>query len=194
MSGLTSNTRSNNPAVSAQLLACVHAAPTDAGLDGAGAAFRPATTMVVGLVGVEFACPLRGRPRPCRTLGTASKVGASMRLLCRLAGLRRTLRGVPRRSTTRWRFVPGLPRCVGSGPVPAPPFWPPQRRCPDWRGSSPGAPRPANTQAARGEGRPRRRPPARRATCASRSSPNTSPNRPTRVAASARECQSAGRP
>jgi hypothetical protein len=58
----------------------------------------------------SFLGRLRGRPRPCRTPGTASRVGASMRLSCRLAGLRRTPRGVPFRSTTRWRFVPGWAR------------------------------------------------------------------------------------
>ncbi len=36
---------------------------------------------------------------------------------------------MPRRSTTRWRFVPGLPRFVGSGPVCWPPFLPGHWRC-----------------------------------------------------------------
>jgi hypothetical protein len=45
-----------------------------------------------------------------------------MRLSCRLAPLRLRPSGVPVRSTTPWRFVPGLPQSVGFGSVPAPPF------------------------------------------------------------------------
>jgi hypothetical protein len=43
---------------------------------------------------------------------------------CVFAGERRMTRGMPRRSTTRWRFEPGLPRSVGFGPVSWPPFLP----------------------------------------------------------------------
>ena len=32
------------------------------------------------------------------------------------------MRSVPRASVTRWRFVPGLPRSLGAGPVAGPPF------------------------------------------------------------------------
>jgi hypothetical protein len=31
--------------------------------------------------------------------------------------------GMPLLSTTTWRFVPGLPRCVGFGPVSSPPLF-----------------------------------------------------------------------
>ncbi|CAA2160588.1 hypothetical protein MBRA_05744 [Methylobacterium brachiatum] len=65
----------------------------------------------------------RGRPRrPLRTDGMASRVAAIITVSCRLAPLRQTPSGVPRASVTRWRFVPGLPRSVGFGPVAAPLF------------------------------------------------------------------------
>ena len=67
----------------------------------------------------------RGRPgRPDRTGGIASRVGASIRLSCRLAPLRARPSGVPRASVTAWRLLPGLPRSVGFGPVSARPFSP----------------------------------------------------------------------
>ena len=44
------------------------------------------------------------------------------RAVVSVAPLRRRASGVPSRSTTRWRFVPVLPRSVGFGPVSAPPF------------------------------------------------------------------------
>ena len=45
-----------------------------------------------------------------------------MTVSCRLAPLRQKPSGVPRASVTRWRFVPGLPRSVGFGPVAGPLF------------------------------------------------------------------------
>ena len=78
------------------------------------------------------ACSLSGRlrGRPCcpagrRMGGTASTRTANGVGLWRLAGVRQGTRGTPRRSTTRWRFVPGLSRSVGFGPTcsaGAPPF------------------------------------------------------------------------
>ena len=52
----------------------------------------------------------------------ASRVAAIMTVSCRLAPLRQKPSGVPRASVTRWRFVPGLPRSVGFGPVAGPLF------------------------------------------------------------------------
>src|SRR3954468_2590362 len=49
---------------------------------------------------------------------TASKTTES----CRLAPLRSVASGIPARSTTTWRFVPGLPRSVGFAPTRSPPF------------------------------------------------------------------------
>jgi hypothetical protein len=39
-----------------------------------------------------------------------------------LAADRPTARGMPRRSTSRWYLLPGLPRSVGLGPVSSPPL------------------------------------------------------------------------
>jgi hypothetical protein len=50
----------NNPSVPAQPRARLHATSSDAGPDGAGAALLTATTMVVGLVGVELLGPPTG--------------------------------------------------------------------------------------------------------------------------------------
>ena len=108
---------------------------------------------------------LRGRPRPWRTLGTASRAGASIMLSCRLAGLRRTPSGVPRRSTTRWRFVPGFPRSVGFGPVSAPPFSRQLRRYQGTLGSSPVVPHPRGAPEERGEAWSRHRLSASHAAC-----------------------------
>jgi hypothetical protein len=53
--------------------------------------------------------------------GTASSVEASMRLSWRLALARGDAERGPRASVSTCRFVPGLPRSVGFGPVSAPP-------------------------------------------------------------------------
>ena len=63
--------------------------------------------------------------------GIASITSSKTMLSCRFAPVIRNVNGMPCRSETRWRFVPGLPRFVGSGPVAAPPFWPGCWRCPD---------------------------------------------------------------
>ena len=48
--------------------------------------------------------------------------GAGIRLSCSLAGPVGTAQtACPRASTTRWRFMPGLPRSVGLGRRPDPP-------------------------------------------------------------------------
>ena len=68
---------------------------------------------------------LRGRPRcPDRAPGTASSVGAGAMLSWRFAPVRVRPSGVPRRSVTQCRLVPGRPRSVGFGPISAPPSCP----------------------------------------------------------------------
>ena len=133
----------------------------------------------------------RGRPRlPERTGGTASSVGASMRLSWRLAPLRVTPSGVPRASVTRCRFVPGLPRSVGFGPTSAPPFSPARWRCRARHAANRSAPRLATVPAAPGVAPPRPRRRASRAAGASRTCPTRSPSQP---AASPTECPTSAR-
>ena len=47
----------DDPSVSAQTLAAVHPTPSDAGHDGAGAAFGPAAPVIIGLVRVQLLGP-----------------------------------------------------------------------------------------------------------------------------------------
>ena len=172
----------DNPAVPAESLAAVQAASCSAGRDGAGAALGPAAAMIVGLVGVELSWPLaRSSPAVTHTWHGVERARASIRLSCRLAGLRQTPSGVPSRSTTRWRFVPALPRSVGFGPVSAPPF------C-SHRGAVQAGPAPVQMPTVRGEDRPRPQHPASPAAGASRSSPNT----PSHAAASPKGRQTEG--
>ena len=129
----------------------------------------------------------RGRPRPRRTPGTASRVGASIMLSCRLAPDSVAPSGVPSRSTTRCRFDSGLPRSVGFGPICDPPFWPQRSHCRASSGSSRGVQHRPAVPEARGAADPRPRPPASRASAASTSCPS---NR-SRRAASPTECRTA---
>jgi hypothetical protein len=120
----------------------------------------------------------------------ASSVRAIITLSCRLAPLRRKPSGVPRASVTRWRFVPGLPRPVGFGPVEEPLFGPGQTRCPGSPGSS-RSHRPRASAPAGPDADASRDPPsASRAADASNSSRSRSPSQP---AASPRATRSAGR-
>ena len=128
----------------------------------------------------------RGRPsgrrlwrsgrRPERTGGIASSVATSWVLSCVLAPVRTTPSGVPRASTTRWRFVPGLPRSVGFGPVAAPLFLPAGWRCRVPHGSSPVVRRRPAAPARRGAGWPTRPPSANHAAVASTTCPSRSPS------------------
>lgn len=123
----------------------------------------------------------RGRPRPLRTPEMASKVALSIMLSWRLAPDSVRPSGVPCRSVTRWRLVPGLPRSVGFGPVSAPPFWRADWHCPAPLGSSPGRePRTAAPEA-HDAAAPKPRPHAMRKGAASMSCPNR-PTRPERRA------------
>jgi len=107
----------HHPAVAPEPLATLDALARDAGDDPAGPALPALGLGVVAPVGVQFVRRRRGRPRRLRTGGMASMVGAGIRVSWRLAPVSRKPSGVPRASTTRLRFVPGLPRSVVSGPV-----------------------------------------------------------------------------
>jgi hypothetical protein len=65
-----------------------------------------------------------GRPRAPMIGGMASTNGRSWVPSWALAAERRTAKGMPFRSTTRWYLEPGLPRSTGFGPVASLPFWP----------------------------------------------------------------------
>jgi hypothetical protein len=65
---------------------------------------------------------LRGRPRGSLIGSMASSVDSSIVVSLTLAAVNTIASGTPWRSTTRWRFVPCLPRSVGFGPVFSPPL------------------------------------------------------------------------
>jgi hypothetical protein len=160
----------HDPPVSPQLLARLYAAPGDAALDAPLPERLPAAGKVVALVGVQLLRALpRPRPRGRRIGAIVSMTSSSALESWTLAAVWITASGTPRRSTTRWRFEPRLPRSVGFGPV----FLPPRGRArsPSPRTPStsrPGRPRPG------GRAMPRAAAPTPRlratpAACASRS-------------------------
>src|SRR5450759_3202446 len=65
---------------------------------------------------------LRGRPLLLCRGGIASTISSSIVVSATFAPVHFMARGIPLLSTTRWRFVPGLPLSVGFAPVPSPPF------------------------------------------------------------------------
>jgi hypothetical protein len=69
----------------------------------------------------NFLGRLRGRPRLPLIGSMASTVSSSIHMSWTLAALSTTASGMPFLSTTRWRFVPGLPRSVESFQVLVPP-------------------------------------------------------------------------
>jgi hypothetical protein len=96
----------------------------------------------------------RGRGRPRRFLGSrsggiASMVTSSLRESCTLAPDTVTDNGTPLRSTTMWRFVPSLPRFVGSLPVCSPPREPAHSHCQAMHASSRSGPHPGAIAGAR---------------------------------------------
>ena len=126
----------DHPSVAAQLLTGLDAASCDAGSDPATAASLLATSMVVGLVGVEL---VWSASRPA-TLPNDRRDAVEQflkgRLSLVLAPVRTKASGRPFLSVIRWRFVPSLPLSVGFGPVLSPPFWQRVTRCPCRPGSS----------------------------------------------------------
>ena len=180
----------DHPAMSSKARAALDPATGDARGDAAGAALTTAAAVVVGLSAWSLTGLRRSRPRClARTPGTASRVGASMRLSWRLAPLSVRLSGMPRASVTKWRLVPGLPRSVGFGPTSAPPFLHPGCCCRALPGSSPGPPRLAGAPAAPGIAPARPQPRATRPASARRSCRGS----PVRSAPRATGCPSAAR-
>ena len=132
---------------------------------------------VVGLVGVQL-CRALAPPagRACLIGGMASSSSSKTTESWRLAPVRSPASGRPPRSTTTWRFVPGLPRSVGLGRRVRPPFG-------RDAGTVQAGPAPVDpvgfaeaVEQRRGAARPRPRPPASRAAGASRSSRSRSPS------------------
>jgi hypothetical protein len=117
-----------------------------------------------------------GRPRGPSTAGMSSISGSNSSESWAFAAERRTASGIPLRSTTRWRFEPGLPRSVGFGPVLPPPFLPLRSHYPSLRGTSLSGRRPPASRAGCGAAAPTRPLAANPATDASRSP--RSPSRP----------------
>jgi hypothetical protein len=182
-------------------LAGVDAAAGDTGLDAALAQRQAAPAVGIALVGVELVGPFARAAAGLGTGGTASSRVASTVESCGLAALRCTASGVPRRSTSRGRLVPGLPRSVGFGPVWAPLLPPAYVAHLRWRGASPLVRPRRGGRATLGAGAATRPLRARRAADANRSCPNRTPSRqatsPTVCRYVARrECRSArrGRP
>ncbi len=169
---------------------CCDATPRDVRDDATDPALAAAAAVVIPLIGVELA---RTAARAPAMGGTASKVGAIMRLSCRLAPLSVRPSGVPSPSTTRCRFVPDLPRSVGLGPVSAPPLWRTGRRCRAKPGSSPAGRRGAIAATASDAGPARPGPRATRPAGASRSC-RCSPSRRARRATGSRFAARTGCP
>jgi hypothetical protein len=119
------------PAVPSEPPARFDAASGDARRGAASSRRPPTARIVVTLSACRFTGRLRGRPRRWRggrNGGSASTVSSGLRASCALEPEIVTASGVPWRSTTRWRLVPGLPRSVGSLPVASPPREPARSR------------------------------------------------------------------
>src|SRR6266404_5886141 len=123
-------------------------------------------------------------------MGSMASTVASIFESCTFAALTRTASGMPWASTTRWRFVPCLPRSVGFLPVSWPPRGPAPRRSPARPGPSRcDRPGPALREAP-GAASARRPLGTRLAACASTSSRSHSPSR---QASTPRGCPSSAR-
>src|SRR5439155_17839334 len=115
------------PAVASQAVLGLDTTAGDAGDDAALAQGQTEVTVVVTLVGMEL---VRSATGPAARLGADGLDGVDggehhLRIVhVRGAPLTRTASGMPWASTTRWRFVPCLPRSVGFLPV----SWPPRGR------------------------------------------------------------------
>ena len=120
----------------------------------------------------------RGRPdfpRGPIIAGMASTSGSSCVASCALAPESRTAKGMPRRSTTRWYFDPGLPRSTGLRPVCWPPFSPGCSGSRRWLGTNRWRLRHRASSAASRAAAPRPWLSANRAAAASRSCRSRSP-------------------
>ncbi len=112
----------DDPPATSQPLTGLDPAPGDAGLDAAAGQRLTTAAVVVGLVGVGLRGTLARRSQHERIGGMASTTASSIRLSWTFAPVSFRARGMPFASVTMWRFVPGLPRSVGFGPVAGPPF------------------------------------------------------------------------
>lgn len=125
-------------------------------------------------------CSVSGRRRGCpalpRTGGRLSTTGSATLTSLTVAAVSVCVSGMPFRSVTRCRLLPGFPRSVGCFPVLAPRFsrGSVRRRSP--HGSSRGLRPPAVRRAPPPRGHPRRRPLASRAADASRLCQRRSPS------------------
>lgn len=116
----------DDPAVAAELFAGVDAAAGDPGGDPAAGEVATDAAVVVPLIGVQLDRP------PAGSAGARGGLDALDAVQERLEQYRVVpvrpdrvrLIGRPVGSTSRWYFVPALPRAVGFGPVSSPPFSP----------------------------------------------------------------------
>ena len=98
------------PSVSSQLLRTLHLLPGYAPLDAAPLERPRALLVVVGLVGVQLLGALpRSAPRALYVGSMESKSSSKTIESLTFAALAITASGMPPRSTTTWRFVPGFP-------------------------------------------------------------------------------------
>ena len=116
----------DHPAVASQAVLGLDTTAGDAGDDAALAQGQTEVTVVVTPLSAWSLCGRRrGLPRVLARMGSmASTVASIIFESCTFAALTRTASGMPWASTTRWRFVPCLPRSVGFLPV----SWSPRGR------------------------------------------------------------------
>jgi hypothetical protein len=119
----------HHPAVAPQALRGLDSPPRDPRDDPSRAQCSAAPGKSYALSARNFAGRRRGRSRGRAIGGMPSTTVARTVESWTLAAVSTTASGIPCRSTTTWRFEPGLPRSVGFGPVCGPSLWP--ARC--WR-------------------------------------------------------------
>ena len=108
--------------MTSEILAGFDTASCDAGLDASFLAGLAASTEVVGFIGMEL-----GRSSSGPASLTAHRRDGIEQFVQGFAVVdigsgQQKASGMPCRSVTRWRLVPGLPRSVGLAPVASPPF------------------------------------------------------------------------
>jgi len=126
----------DDPSVTAEFLRGVLTPSRDAGANIALLAGITAPPVIVGFVGVKLAWPA------ARTAALAgnSRNGVDeffeRHAVMDIGASQQKASGIRLASVAKWRFVPGLPRSVGLGPVAAPLFLPRWMRNPRRAGSS----------------------------------------------------------
>lgn len=113
----------HDPAMATQPFAALDATPGNPWCDAASPALTPTTTMVVFLVGVPLvgSAPRAAAPTRAHARYRIERGGQHPAVVAVGPAQRQAERRAPG-STTRWRFMPGLPRSVGFGPVAQPLF------------------------------------------------------------------------